>query len=127
MIVDTSAAVVMLRGEADVARFREHIEHAPVLRMSAGSVLELAMVIGCGDPGLVDAFLEELGIQVLPVDAENLVWARRAFERYGRGSGSPARLNYGDCLTYAAVKVTREPLLFKGDDFVHTDLDLAEA
>lgn len=127
MIVDTSAAVAMLRGEVDAARIREHIERAPVLRMSAGSVLELAMVIGRGDPGLVDAFIEELGIQVLAIDAEHLVWARRAFERYGRGSGSPARLTYGDCLTYAAAKVTGEPLLFKGDDFVHTDLDLAEA
>lgn len=124
MIIDTSAAVAILSGEAEAERSREHVERATALRMSAGSVLELAMVIGRSDPGLVDAFVEELGVQVLAVDRAHLAWARRAFEQYGRGSGSPARLNYGDCLSYAAAKVTGEPLLFTGDDFVHTDLDL---
>ena len=123
MIVDTSAAVAILKGEPEAEWLREQMEQAGALRMSAGSVLELAIVVGRRDPGLVDLFLEELGIQVLAVDAAHLTWARRAFERFGRGSGSAARLNYGDCLTYAASKVTGEPLLFTGDDFGHTDLD----
>ncbi|HMR49839.1 MAG TPA: type II toxin-antitoxin system VapC family toxin [Arachnia sp.] len=122
MILDTSAAVAMLRGEPEAEEFREIVEHARTVRMSAASVLELAMVIGRGDPGLVDAFVQELGIDVVPVDAEHLRWARIAFERFGRGSGSPARLNYGDCLSYGAARALGEPLLFKGEDFVHTDV-----
>lgn len=125
MIIDTSAAVAVLRCEPGSDAVRKQIEQAPVLRMSAGSVLELAMVIGRSDPELVDIFIDELRVRVLTIDQEHLSWARRAYERFGRGSGSPARLNYGDCITYAAAKVTGEPLLFVGDDFGHTDLELA--
>lgn len=125
MIVDTSAAVALLRNEPAASDLRRKIEGAPVLRMSAGSVLELAMVIGHADPGLTDAFIDELGIQVLSVDQRHLVWARRGFEMYGRNSGSPARLNYGDCLTYGAAKATGEPLLCVVEDFPHTDVTLA--
>ncbi len=73
--------------------------------------------------------LEELlttsGVELLPVDRAHVLAAREAWTRFGRGSGSPARLNYGDCFAYAAAKVTGEPLLFKGDDFTHTDIEAA--
>ena len=51
--------------------------------------------------------------------------ARRAYRAYGRGTGHPARLNLGDCFAYALAKATGEPLLFKGDDFIHTDVEPA--
>jgi ribonuclease VapC len=58
----------------------------------------------------------------VPFDAEQLAAARDAHRRYGRNSGSRAQLNFGDCMSYALAKVTGEPLLFKGDDFTHTDI-----
>ena len=63
-----------------------------------------------------------MDIEVLDINAEHLYEAIRAHERFGRGSGSPAKLNFGDCFSYAAAKVTGEPLLFKGNDFTHTDI-----
>jgi ribonuclease VapC len=48
-----------------------------------------------------------------------------AFSVYGKGRGHPAGLNFGDCLAYALAKVCAEPLLFKGNDFSHTDIQTA--
>lgn len=125
MIIDTSAVVAILRGEEEATRLRFEMAAAPVLRMSAASVLELSIVVGRQNRTVVDAFLEGARVQILDVDTEQLGWARDAFERYGRGSGSSARLNFGDCLTYGAARSTGEPLLFVGNDFTHTDLELA--
>lgn len=117
--------VAILRGEEEATRLRFEMAAAPVLRMSAASVLELSIVVGRQNRTVVDAFLEGARVQILDVDTEQLGWARDAFERYGRGSGSSARLNFGDCLTYGAARSTGEPLLFVGNDFTHTDLELA--
>ncbi|GAB2541228.1 type II toxin-antitoxin system VapC family toxin [Brachybacterium huguangmaarense] len=122
MIIDTSAAVALLRGEPEAESMRASIEAAPRLAMSAASVLELAIVTAASGPALVDRFLAALDIDVLPVDAAHLRYARDAHLRFGRGSGSRARLNFGDCLAYAASRATGEPLLFKGDDFPGTDV-----
>lgn len=122
MIVDTSAAVAMLRDEPEAPQLLEAMDRADVVRMSACTVLELAIVTKASGPGLVDDFITGMGIQVVTVDEEQLRWARTAQERYGRGSGSPARLNYGDCFSYGAARAFDEPLLFKGDDFLHTDV-----
>ena len=81
-----------------------------------------------GNPIASDAFddlIKEAGIMIEPVTAEQAHLARRAYRSYGRGSGSPARLNLGDCFAYALAKATGEPLLFKGDDFPHTDIEPA--
>ena len=64
-------------------------------------------------------------IAIIPFDADHARVAREAYARYGKKSGSSARLNFGDCMTYALAKITGEPLLFKGDDFTHTDLTSA--
>ncbi|GAB3706554.1 type II toxin-antitoxin system VapC family toxin [Mariniluteicoccus flavus] len=122
MIIDTSAAVAMLRDEPESADFLAAIESSPVVRMSAASVLELAIVTTSSGPALVDDFLHAMGVRVVAVDAEHLRWARHAHHHFGRGSGSPARLNFGDCLAYAAARATEEPLLYKGNDFIHTDV-----
>lgn len=122
MIIDTSAAVALLRAEPESERFLAALESTAIARMSAASVLELSIVTTASGPGVVDEFLAAFAVQVLPIDLEQLRWARHAHEQYGRGSGSPARLNFGDCFAYAAAKATDETLLFKGADFGHTDV-----
>lgn len=73
----------------------------------------------------MDRLLDDAEIAVVPVDAAQARLARAAYARYGRRSGSRAQLNFGDCMAYALAKVTGEPLLFKGDDFTHTDVTSA--
>jgi ribonuclease VapC len=59
--------------------------------------------------------------QIEPVTAAQAKIARQAYRDYGKGSGHPANLNFGDCFSYALARDKREPILYKGDDFVHTD------
>jgi ribonuclease VapC len=74
----------------------------------------------------LDLFIAEWPVEIVPFDGARLSIAREAFRRHGRGSGSKARLNFGDCGTYALAKVRIAPLLFIGDDFGHTDLEAAQ-
>jgi ribonuclease VapC len=76
---------------------------------------------------LFDQMIETGAITLEPVTIEQGRIAAEAHRRYGRGSGHPARLNFGDCFSYALAKATGEPLLFKGDDFGHTDVATAVA
>lgn len=122
MILDTSAIVAILALEDDAATFAAAIESAERVGISAGTVLEAAMVLGRSRSTDLDAFLVEASVEVMPVGDEHLAVARRGWAQHGRGGGSPARLNYGDCFAYAAAIVTDRPLLFKGDDFSHTDV-----
>ena len=69
-----------------------------------------------------DTWLSEARASIVAFDADQAAVARRAYATYGRGSGSRARLNFGDCCAYALATVLDLPLLFKGDDFVHTDV-----
>lgn len=78
--------------------------------------------LGAGGVALVDRLVAEAGIEIEPATVEQARRARLAFQRYGRGSGSPAKLNFGDCFAYALSAVTGEALLFKGEDFIHTDV-----
>lgn len=70
----------------------------------------------------LDAVLEAFQVDVVPFTAAHARIAQEAYLRYGRGSGHPAKLNFGDCVSYALAKASGQPLLFKGDDFPHTDL-----
>lgn len=94
--------------------------------MSAGTYLETAIVVDrLSDPLLsrqFDEMIARTGTEIVPVTVQQAELARRAYRDFGKGSGHPARLNFGDCFSYALAADTREPLLFKGDDFVHTDL-----
>ena len=96
--------------------------------MSAVTLLETTMVIeGRGGPAAgddLDLFLQEAEIEVQPVTLEHVEAARRAWRRFGKGN-HPAALNLGDCFVYALAKASGEPLLFKGRDFVHTDIEAA--
>ena len=126
MIIDTSAIVAILRAEPGARRLAEVIEAAPVRRISAATCVEIGAVIDAGrDPvasRLVDELLTTAAIVIEPVTADQAHIAREAYRDFGKGSGHPAGLNFGDCFAYALAKVTGEPLLFKGDDFAHTDV-----
>jgi ribonuclease VapC len=126
MILDSSAVLAILFRQDDAPRFAEAIEAAPICRMSAANFLEAAIRVDKGGNAIAsdafDDFIREAGIAIEPVTLEHAYLARRAHRAYGRGTGHPARLNFGDCFAYALAKATGEPLLFKGDDFAQTDI-----
>ena len=66
--------------------------------------------------------MQEAGFAIEPVTQVQARVAREAYRDFGRGSGHPARLDFGECFAYALARTSGEPLLFKGDDFVHTDI-----
>lgn len=74
---------------------------------------------------VVDDLVSEAMLEIVPFDGRQVREARIAHARFGKGTGHPAQLNFGDCMSYALAKVTGEPLLFKGDDFAHTDVEPA--
>lgn len=126
MIIDTSALVAILRDEPERMAFADAIVQDPLPRMSAANYLEVGVVVdGRRNPTLsrlVDSVIAEGDIAIEPVTARQALIARAAYRDFGRGSGHPARLNFGDCFAYALAKDTGEELLFKGDDFIHTDI-----
>ena len=126
MIIDTSALIVILRDEPEASEFTIAIADADRRRISAANYLEAAIVIdGSRDPiasRSFDDLLREAEIHIEPVTAEQARVAREAYRDFGRGSGHAARLNFGDCFAYALAKTTGEPLLFKGDDFLHAGI-----
>ncbi len=128
MIIDSSAVCAILFGEPDTRRYEEAIASADVRRMSAGNLLEAAILVESRSGPLggdqLDALIERAAIEVVPVTAEQITAARRAWRRFGRGRHRAA-LNMGDCIAYALAEATREPLLFKGDDFALTDVEAA--
>ncbi len=94
--------------------------------MSAPSYVETAivMVTRSGPAALekLDHLLADLGVEIVPFAHDEAAAAVQAYRRYGKGSGHPAGLNFGDCFTYALAKLRGEPVLYKGDDFSRTDL-----
>ncbi len=126
MIIDTSALVAILRSEPEASRFARAIAEATDRRVSATTYVEVAAVIDSArDPVAsrrVDELLQVAGIVIEPVSEEQARRAREAYRDFGTGSGHPARLNFGDCFSYALAIDMGDALLFKGDDFVHTDV-----
>lgn len=126
MIVDTSALIAILRSEPEAERLAVAIEQAAVRRISAATFLETAIVVDANrDPVLsreLDSFLDLGAFAIEPVDETQVRIARDAYRDFGKGSGHPAQLNFGDCFAYALAKSLGEPLLFKGRDFNHTDV-----
>jgi ribonuclease VapC len=125
MVIDTSALVAILRDEPERRAFIEAIEAADVRLMSAATFVEVSIVIearlGADGARTLDLFLSRATIEITPVDLGQAHAARQAYVRFGRGRHR-AGLNYGDCFAYALARERGEPLLFKGDDFVHTDV-----
>ncbi len=126
MIIDSSAIVAVLRREPESDRFVDVIGRAPDRRMSAASYLESAIVIDSDRDAVLSRELDEfLGASEIRVEAVTVAQAevaRAAYRDFGKGSGHPAQLNLGDCFAYALAVTTREPLLYKGNDFGHTGI-----
>src|SRR6202034_944350 len=127
MIINTSAVIAVLKEESDAPRFLRVLTlSAEPKRMSAANYLEAAIVVDANRNPLLSRRLDELIVQTEimaePVTLEQANIARAAYRDFGRGSGHSARLNFGDCFAYALAKTTGEPLLFKGDDFLHAGI-----
>ena len=126
MIVDSSAIVAIVWVEPEAEDFVTAIVGSGDATMSAGNYLETSIVIDRDrDPALsarLDATLDKLEIAIAPVTAAHARLARQAYRDFGKGSGHPAKLNFGDCFAYALATERGEPLLYKGDDFAHAGL-----
>lgn len=129
MIIDSSVIIAILRPESDARIFSTALETATIRRLSAANYLEAAIVVdGNRDPLLSRRFDDVIGeskIAIEPVTEKQVQIARTAYRDFGKGSGHPARLNFGDCFAYALAKDLNEPLLFKGTDFDRTDVRVA--
>lgn len=130
MIIDTSAFVAVLLGEPERDRFIELLADAEDPLISAATLVEtsIVMLAKTGPDGVsdFDELLAAAAVRCIAVDAAQADLAREAFARFGKGR-APAGLNYGDCFAYALARATERPLLFKGDDFAHTDIAIATA
>jgi ribonuclease VapC len=128
VIVDTSVVIAILRDEPDAATIREALGGPQPRRMSAVNYVEAGAVVdGNRNPVLsrrLDDLLREVEITLEPVTLIQAQIAREAFRDFGKGRHR-AGLNFGDCFAYALAKEKGEPLLFKGDDFCHTDVEAA--
>lgn len=126
MIVDTSAIIAILRREADADRYADALAAATAPRVSAGTYVETGIVVDANrDPvlsGRLDELLAVTRITVDPVTQRHAEIARQAYRDFGKRSGHPAGLNFGDCFAYALARQAGEPLLYKGEDFSHTDV-----
>lgn len=127
MIIDTSALVAILLGEPEADQLVQAIVAAGSRVVGTPTLVEAAAVMlarkgSIGEVAL-DALLQRLSIDIMPMSAEAAASARSAYQRYGRGIGSPGVLNFGDCLSYGVAMAAGEPLLYKGDDFTMTDVE----
>jgi ribonuclease VapC len=125
IVVDTSALIAIMRPEAEQVEFARALREAAEPNISAATVAETLIVLAGrnGDdnaPEVLD-FLDGVGARIVPVDRRQVSLVNEAFLAYGKGRHK-ARLNYGDCFSYALAKSLDLPLLFKGDDFRHTDI-----
>ncbi|KMO14843.1 type II toxin-antitoxin system VapC family toxin [Methylobacterium platani] len=132
MFIDTSAVVAILADEPEAASFLACIEAAkrretaPHVRLEA--TINLARILGVPvsvAQEMYDAFLAAAGISVVSIGDAIARRAVDAYDTYGKGRSHPAQLNFADCLSYACAAYYRSPILFKGRDFVHTDLRIA--
>lgn len=129
MVIDTSALIAILLGEASADDLVAAMV-ADDTRMVGGPTLVQAsavMVARKGPQGEIalDALLQRLHIEVVGMSPEAATFARAAYARYGKGVGSPGVLDFGDCLAYGVARAADEPLLFTGEDFSQTDIPRA--
>jgi ribonuclease VapC len=129
VILDSSTVVAILRAELEAPQFARAIQAAEPRRISAVSYVEAAVVIDSSKDAIAsrrfDDFFRASRIAVETVTAKQAEIARQAYRDFGK-SRHKAGLNFGDCFAYALAKELDEPLLFKGDDFRHTDVEAAK-
>lgn len=128
MIIDSSAIIAILRDDPDAGPISEALQAATICRISAVTYVEAAVVTdGNRNPVLsrrFDELLRDLSVRVEPVSLRQAEIARQAYRDFGKGRHK-AGLNFGNCFAYALAKDLDEPLLFKGNDFRHTDVEAA--
>jgi ribonuclease VapC len=126
LIVDSSALVAILKDEPEADHIGLILVAADALAMSTATYVETSIVVDrLANAHLsqrLDELIGALAITLVPLSETQARIARVAYTRYGKHSGHPARLNFGDCFAYALAKDRGEPLLFKGNDFAQTDL-----
>jgi ribonuclease VapC len=126
VIVDSSAIIAILADEPEASAFSNALEAASNIAIAAPTLVELYIVADrARDPrarSALDDLLRAVDPEIVAFTVDHATIAREAHRNFGRGSGHAARLNFGDCFAYALAKATGEPLLFKGDDFTHTDI-----
>lgn len=129
MVIDSSALVAILLAEPEAGRLVQAVVTAEARVIPAPTLVEAAAVMlarrGAAGEIALDALVQRLEIEIVPMSSDAAMAARRAYRRYGKGVGSPGVLNYGDCLSYGVATSRGEPLLFKGDDFTKTDVAVA--
>jgi ribonuclease VapC len=129
VIVDSSVIVAILGAESDARAFADAIEEAVDCSLSVVNYVEAAVVLDSRRDAALsrrfDTFMREAQLRLEPVTVEQAKLAREAYRDFGKGRHR-AGLNFGDCFAYALAKDKGEPLLFKGDDFRRTDVDVAE-
>jgi ribonuclease VapC len=116
--------------ESEAARLSQAMIMTTTRLMLVASALEAGIVIQnrLGDEGTrdLDLLLLSLRLTLVPVTERQVMMGRRAYRTYGKGQHHAAGLNFGDLFAYALAKETNEPpLLFKGNDFAHTDITIA--
>ena len=129
LFLDASAMVAMMIGEPGSPAIEERFGTADEILCSALSLWESARAVARKRTvpiplasSEIDAFVTDFAIRLVPIGAVESRAAVDAYHRYGKGTGHPARLNMGDCFSYACAKTNVATLLYKGDDFLHTDL-----
>lgn len=129
MIVDTSAVIAVLRNESDAIVIGEALQRSPICRLSAVTYVEAGVVTDSNrDPVLsrrLDDLIRDVRMRIEPVTVQQAQIARQAYRDFGKGRHTGG-LNFGDCFAYALAKDLDEPLLFKGADFTHTDIEVAK-
>jgi ribonuclease VapC len=120
--------MAIVLGEPEADAYRQILLDAPVVRVSAATLVELGIVVhALRNPvadGVLSGLLDAAGLLIEPLTETQARIASDAHRRFGRSSGHPARLNMGDCFSYALARDLDEPLLFKGEDFAQTDIEL---
>lgn len=126
MVLDSSALLAILQGEPEATRMVEALATAPERLVGAPTLVETAAILlarkGPAGEVALDALLRRLDIRVIPMTEAAAIAARSAYQRYGKGIGTPGVLNLGDCLSYGVAVDSGAPLLFKGNDFPQTDV-----
>lgn len=126
MLLDTSALLAILFDEPEARAMVRAVAKDPTRLVGAPTLVEASAVLtarkGSGGEVALDALLERMRVEVVPMSVDAARLARLAYARFGKGVGDPAVLDYGDCLSYGIAMAMREPLLFKGDDFGRTDV-----
>ncbi|MCA2984268.1 MAG: type II toxin-antitoxin system VapC family toxin [Gemmatimonas sp.] len=129
VVLDSSAVIALIADEPEAPRLAAALDRLTDRVIGAPTLVETGIVLrarygGRGELAL-DAFLQRFDVRVVPLATREATFAREAHRRFGRGVGSPAVLNYGDCLAYAVSASLGWPLLCVGNDFARTDVMLA--